>query len=65
MNWDQFEGKWKHLRGKAVEKWGDLTDDDLDKIAGKRELLVGVVQEKYGHAKADAEREVDDWYRGL
>ena len=65
MNWDQFEGKWKQLRGKAVEKWGDLTDDDLDKVTGKREQLVGVVQEKYGHAKADAEREVDDWYRGL
>ncbi len=65
MNWDQFEGKWKQLKGQAREKWGDLTDDDMDRIAGKRDQLVGVVQEKYGHAKADAEREVDDWYRSL
>jgi uncharacterized protein YjbJ (UPF0337 family) len=65
MNWDQIEGKWKQLKGQAQEKWGDLTDDDLDRVAGKRDQMVGLVQEKYGKAKADAEREVDDWFRGL
>ena len=65
MNWDQVEGKWKQMKGKAVEKCGDLTDDDLDRVAGKRDQMVGLVQEKYGHAKADAEREVDDWMRDL
>jgi uncharacterized protein YjbJ (UPF0337 family) len=65
MNWDQFEGKWKQIKGLAKAKWGDMTDDDLTKVEGKRDHLVGLVQEKYGHAKADAEREVDDWYRAL
>ena len=65
MNWDQVEGKWKQLRGKAVEKWGDLTNDDFDRVAGKRDQMVGLIQEKYGHAKADAEREVDDWMRTM
>ena len=65
MNWDQVEGKWKQIKGKAVEKWGDLTDDDLDRMAGKRDQMVGLVQEKYGHAKAEAERQVDEWTRGL
>ncbi len=65
MNWDQIEGKWKQIKGQAREKWGDLTDDDLDRVAGKRDQMVGLVQEKYGHAKADAEREVDDWFAKL
>ena len=61
MNWDQIQGNWKQIRGKALEKWGDLTNDDLDRAEGKREQLVGLVQEKYGYAKEKAEREVDDW----
>lgn len=61
MNWDQIEGKWKQVKGKALEKWGELTNDDLDEIDGKRDQLVGKVQEKYGLAKEAAEREVDDW----
>lgn len=65
MNWDQIEGKWKQYRGKALEKWGDLTDDDLDRIAGKRDRMVGLVQERYGKARAQAERDVDEWYNGL
>lgn len=63
MNWDQIEGKWKQLKGSAKEKWGDLTDDDLDRVNGKREHLVGLVQEKYGHAKEKAETEVDAWLK--
>lgn len=65
MNWDQIEGKWKQYMGKAREKWGELTDDDLDRVAGKRDQMVGLVQQKYGTVKADAEREVDDWFRTL
>ncbi len=47
MNWNQAEGNWKQFKGYVREKWGDLTDDDLDRIAGKREKLVGHIQEKY------------------
>lgn len=61
MNMDQVEGKWKQLKGSAKVQWGKLTDDDLDIIEGKRDKLVGKVQERYGHAKDQAEREVDDW----
>ena len=61
MNWDRIEGSWKQLRGAAREQWGKLTDDDLDKIAGKRDQLAGRVQERYGIAKDEAERQVDDW----
>lgn len=65
MNWDQVEGRWKELKGKAIEKWGDLTDDDLDQAAGKREQMAGLLQKKYGDNKADAERKVDDWLRDI
>lgn len=65
MNWDQIEGNWKQMKGKARAKWGDLTDDELDQVEGRREQLVGVIQERYGQAKAEAEREVDEWTRGL
>lgn len=59
LNADILEGKWKQLKGKAQQQWGKLTNDDLDKISGKREELVGLVQERYGYAKAKAEKEVD------
>jgi uncharacterized protein YjbJ (UPF0337 family) len=65
MNWDRIEGQWKQLKGRALEKWGKLTDDDLDLIEGKRETLVGRVQERYGKRKDEAEREVDEWSRTL
>lgn len=61
MNWDQIEGKWKQMRGTAKEQWGKLTDDELDQMAGKRDHLIGKIQEKYGIAKEEAERQVDDW----
>lgn len=63
MNWDIVEGNWKQLKGSAKEQWGKLTDDDLDVAAGKRDKLVGLVQEKYGKARDEAEREVDDYFR--
>jgi uncharacterized protein YjbJ (UPF0337 family) len=60
MNWDQVKGDWKQFRGKVQEKWGQLTDDDLDVINGKREQLAGKLQARYGYAKEHAEKEVDD-----
>jgi uncharacterized protein YjbJ (UPF0337 family) len=63
MNTDQIAGKWKELKGKAREKWGDITDDEWDRIEGKREQIVGLVQQKYGRAREDVEREVDEWMR--
>ena len=65
MNWDQIEGKWMQYKGKAKELWGDLTDDEFDRVAGKRDQMVGLIQSKYGKVKADAEREVDDWFAKL
>ncbi|OSI10474.1 CsbD family protein [Neisseria sp. Dent CA1/247] len=61
MNWDQIEGKWEQLVGKAKEKWGELTDDDLTVAAGKRDQLAGKLQERYGYTKEQAEKELDDW----
>jgi len=61
MNKDQLEGNWKQLKGRAREKWGKLTDDDLDEIRGRQEILVGKIQERYGQARAAATKEVDRW----
>jgi uncharacterized protein YjbJ (UPF0337 family) len=61
MNWDQAEGKWKQVMGSLKEKWGKLTNDDLDLIDGKRDKLVGKLQERYGIAKDEAERQSDAW----
>ena len=61
MNWDQVAGKWKQASGKIKEKWGKLTDDDLQMISGKRDQLVGRVQERYGIAKEEAERQVEEF----
>ena len=64
MNWERIEGNWKQLKGKVIEQWGQLTDDDLDVIAGKREQLEGKIQERYGKAKDDVTKDVDTWYGG-
>ncbi|WP_291167091.1 CsbD family protein [Gimesia sp.] len=61
MNSDQFEGKWKQIKGQAKQKWGELTDDEIDQINGKRENLVGKVQERYGIAKEEAEKQVSQF----
>jgi uncharacterized protein YjbJ (UPF0337 family) len=63
MNWDVNQGKWKELKGQVKERWGKLTDDDMDVIAGKKDQLVGTIQKKYGYARDEAEREVDDFCR--
>lgn len=65
MNWDQVEGKWKQYKGQAKEKWGKLTDDDIDVIDGKRQQLVGRIQERYGVAKEEAEKQADEFVRTL
>ncbi|WP_301213568.1 CsbD family protein [Yersinia sp. 22-579] len=61
MNKDQADGNWKQFKGKVKEKWGKLTDDDLTVIEGKRDHLVGKIQEKYGYQKEQAEKEVKAW----
>jgi len=63
MNWEQVSGQWKQLKGKAKVKWGKLTDDEIDVIEGKRDQLVGKIQERYGIKKDMAEKEVDDWVK--
>jgi uncharacterized protein YjbJ (UPF0337 family) len=65
MNWDQVEGKWKQVKGTVKTRWGKLTDDDLDVISGKKDQLVGRIQERYGIKKEEAQREVDEWNRTL
>lgn len=61
MNEDRIGGNWKQFKGKVKEKWGDLTDDDMTVVEGKRDQLVGKIQERYGYAKDQAENEVKDW----
>jgi uncharacterized protein YjbJ (UPF0337 family) len=58
MNWDRIEGQWKTMKGKVRERWGKLTDDDMDVINGRRDQLVGRLQSTYGLAKDAAEKEV-------
>ena len=60
--WNRVEGNWKQVKGKVKEKWGQLTDDDLDQIAGKRDQLEGKIQERYGIAKDQVRKDIDDWY---
>ena len=61
MNQDRVEGNWKQLKGKVQEQWGKLTDDDIDVIAGKREQLLGRIQERHGLSKEEADVQVRDW----
>ena len=65
MNWDQIAGNWKQFTGKLKEKWGKLTDNDLTVAAGKRDQLVGLLQQRYGYEKDLAERELDEFSRTL
>ena len=63
MNWDQIQGKWKQMKGTARQKWAKLTDDDLEFIAGNREHFTGRLQERYGIAKEEAEKQIDEWQK--
>lgn len=61
MNSDQLQGKWKQVKGQAREKWGRLTNDDLDVIEGKADQLAGKIQERYGKSREEAEKEVEEF----
>lgn len=65
MNEDILEGMWKQFRGEVKQLWGSLTDDDLDVIDGKRDVLIGKLQERYGYSREEAETEVDHFVRDI
>lgn len=61
MNWDRIEGDWKQLKGNIKVRWGKLTDDQLDVIAGKRDIFAGKIQELYGISKEEVEKQLTEW----
>jgi uncharacterized protein YjbJ (UPF0337 family) len=61
MNEDILQGNWKQFKGKVQQFWGDLTNDDLDRIQGSKTELAGIIQEKYGRSKEEAEREINEF----
>lgn len=61
MNSDQMKGKWKQMKGSVKERWGKLTDDDIDVIDGQHDQLIGKIQERYGIARDAAQKQVDEW----
>jgi uncharacterized protein YjbJ (UPF0337 family) len=65
MNWDYVKGNWKQMTGKLKQKWGKLTDDDLTVVAGKRDELLGKIQERYGVGKDEAEKQLDEFTHSL
>jgi uncharacterized protein YjbJ (UPF0337 family) len=65
MNWDQIEGQWKEFKGQVREKWGKLTDDDFEAIGGKKDRLLGTLQQKYGYEKEMAQQEIDGFITRL
>jgi uncharacterized protein YjbJ (UPF0337 family) len=64
MNTDVLKGKWNQLKGKVRQQWGELTDDDVDRIQGDSEVLMGRIQERYGRTRDEAQHEVDRWLQG-
>jgi len=65
MNWDQIEGNWTQVKGKIRGKWGKLSDDDLDVVAGKRDQLPDKLQERYGHKREEVEKQLDEFQKKL
>jgi uncharacterized protein YjbJ (UPF0337 family) len=63
MNWDQIQTDWMQFKGKLRHNWAKLTDEDITRINGRREELVARLQERYGFAKAEAEREIGAWMK--
>ena len=61
MNWDEISGRWSQMKGSVKQKWGKLTDDDLTTIDGKRDRLIGKIQERYGVTKDLAESQINEW----
>jgi uncharacterized protein YjbJ (UPF0337 family) len=62
VDWNRIEGSWKQLKGRIKERWGDLTDDDLDRIAGRRDQFEGLIQQRYGLTKDQAHRQIEEWF---
>jgi len=65
MNWDKIAGEWKQAKGKLRAKWGKLTDDDFETIAGKKDVFLGRLQERYGWKKDQAEKNLDEYLKSL
>lgn len=65
MNWDEIKGNWTQMKGKARETWGELTDDEVQEAQGDREQLIGKIQEKYGIAREEAEKQVSEWQNSI
>jgi len=65
MNWDQVQGNWMQVKGKLREQWGKLTDQDLESIAGKKDRLLGALQQRYGMESEKAKQEIDRWVTTL
>jgi uncharacterized protein YjbJ (UPF0337 family) len=65
MNWKRIEGKWERFGGRVKSEWAKLTDDDLKLIGGKKDVLIGKLQEHYGVLKEDAEKQIDSWIAKL
>ncbi len=65
MNWDQISGNWEQMKGSVRSAWGKLTDDEVEQVKGDRQKLAGKIQERYGIAREEAERRIDDWAKGL
>jgi uncharacterized protein YjbJ (UPF0337 family) len=61
MNWDQIKGNWKAVSDKIKVTWGKLSEDDLATIAGQRDEFAGLLQQRYGYARIDAEKKVDQF----
>ena len=64
MNWNEVEGKWKQMKGYVREKFGKLTDDDLQVIGGKKDQFLGKLQERYGMSREQAQKDLDNWLQG-
>ena len=62
MNEDMVMGKWKQLKGKLKETWGELTDDEIEKLDGQKDSLIGTLQERYGMSKDEASRQATNWW---
>ena len=65
MNWDQIEGHWQDVKGTLREKWGKLTDSDIETIKGKKDQLIGVLKRHYGVERERAQHEIDEWLKTL
>jgi uncharacterized protein YjbJ (UPF0337 family) len=61
MNWDQLEGQWHQVTGHLKARWGKLTDDDVKNVSGKKDVLLGKLQERYGLVKEEAEKQANEW----